>query len=168
MRRALVCLAVLAACGGGGQVESEPQSAASPCNVETIGAEAWRIVDAGDFTYCVPRSWRVRDARVTHGGGNLRWARGAAPSQRVAFRVSTVGTRGATPPPVPMRSGPIDTSNELIGGRSARLWMHPGDSRLVTGVEFTEPAMHFVGEASDEKLAEQQWNVFRTVRFKSR
>ena len=57
-------LIAVAACGGGTKVESEPEAAALPCNVETIGAEAWKLVDTEDFTFCVPRSWRVRDGRA--------------------------------------------------------------------------------------------------------
>lgn len=172
MRRVLAVLLLAATgCGGGSKVESEPETAALPCNVETVGAEAWKLVETEDFTFCVPRSWRVRAGRVTHPGGNLRWARGTAPQTRVSFQVRSVvvGGGGSAPPRVPSTSSStsgLNTANEIIAGHSARLWMYPREQRLATGVEFTNPAVHFLGEASDEKLAEQQWNAFRTIRFR--
>lgn len=172
MRRVVtlsLAITVSGACGGGSQVETEPAATSADaivsCGVAAPGTEGWKLVDAGDYTFCVPAEWRVREGRATHGGTDVRWRSGARVETRVPLVVGRVNSREA----IPRRPGPGAVSaRESIGGREARLWSVPGNPRYQTGVDFTEPAMHFTGEAADERLADVHLRVYRTIRFPAR
>jgi hypothetical protein len=164
----------LLACGGTSSQSAAASPAApataaeatQPCNVPVAVGESWRLVDAGDFTFCVPVAWRVRPTRAVHAGGSIEWKRGV-PS-KTAFTVMRVGSRRGAPPSPPGPAGRNERRTEVIAGRPVEVWRMPWEGKLATGATWTDPAMHFTGTANTEDIATVQLAVYRTVRFADR
>lgn len=187
--RLLLVLPMLACSGGSTAARTEPapnattaaaaasataaSTDATACNVPTPVGEDWRLVETATFTYCVPATWRTRGAKSSYAGGSITWRMGAARNAtRVPFTVTQVtGPDGRVTASAPMprtaeMSGPAERLNETIGGRAAQLWRAPASRGFTTGVSWTEPLMHFAGEANSDESARVQYTVFRSVRFK--
>ena len=173
-------LAVLAAslsgCASSGQPGTDVPAAAvaqaAPCSVELpeSATEPWRVVRGRGFTFCVPASWRAVghptrqdvDARTWRGGGgSITWGTGEYRPQQIA--TETVIVRAGDPLPAP--SGSVRRFNEVIDGRSAKMWDNEFRGRHYTGAVWTTPAVYMEGEASAQHSARLQLAVFRTVRF---
>lgn len=170
MRHLTLLLLLTVACAGpSAQVTTNPSAAVSAdeqsvaCRVPVPSGEAWRQVRAEGFTFCVPRSWRVRDGRATYTGGSVQWRQGTY--SRVPF---TVGRVESGRPPPAMAGSRAEQFTETIDDRSAQLWLLSSRGTISTGASWSDPAMYFTGEARDEAMAAEHFAVYRTVRFVER
>ena len=144
---------------------------AVPCSVPVLKAtEPWRRVQARDFTFCVPTSWRPAgnrsangiDARTWRGeGGSITWGTGAHRPRRVATAQVIVRAGEPLPPP----PGQVRRFGEIIDGRPADMWDNEFEGKHYTGAEWSQPAVYIEGDATTPATARIQLAVYRTVRF---
>lgn len=170
---AVALIAAVMGCGGAGHAPvAESVSPATGADVtctataKGIDVSAWRQVEGGGFTFCVPRDWRGSGHQWRHGASSITWGVGA--------RTPKIGTAEVKVTPAQLEEivatgRPPDSdgwhTTEDIGGREAEIWRNRMGRDYATGAEWSSPDVWFTGTAKTAAAADLQLAIFRTVTF---
>lgn len=141
-----------------------PGASLPPCSVPTPAEEDWRLVVSEEISFCVPADWMSSGSNGWRGdGGSIAWGYG---EPRMRTRSVTTVTRVGDPPSPPPPPGHSSRVTETIGGVSVDLWIIDLGGEILTGAQWTVPRrIHMTGEASSQRQAERQLDVYRTARI---
>jgi hypothetical protein len=148
------------------------------CRAEIEGANLsnWKEVNADGFAFCVPADWDVRGRFAERGTALVEWNVGVPPQVGNEPKLGTgeVRPRGAigTDPANPTESFRL---TETIDGRRAELFREALASTnttalaplYLTGAQWLGPTLHFRGRAINLSESEEQFLIYRSVRFGS-
>lgn len=172
MRRLMWLLAIAAsACHSGSPASAAPRTpapvAATPCRATVAGVDltGWRMVDATEFTFCVPPDWQEGHRSWGHGAALIRWGVGEHPQGTAVRRVVVTVPAGSPLPVPPPPNGDIRQFSERIGGRQADLWENRFGGDYYTGAQWQGPAVYLTGEAASRHAADLEITIYRTVLF---
>lgn len=169
--------------------------AAQRCPVARAGdvAHPWRLVNGAGFSYCVPAGWRpAHDEDPAsavvwqHGVDTLGWDLGPLPSRydtslppSLVGQIVTMAELSPSERAEVQRATPTQrdisaicslapASRELIDGQPARLMTRGCRTALYTVANWPNLELSFVGSASGVPAADEELQIYRTVRFTDR
>jgi len=163
--RVLLALLLCQGCAGRGPWAPVTRPNVASCDApDSPAPQRWQLVDARDFTFCVPPDWRRSGDRAwVTSDDSISWGTGTLPVQEFPG-VVTEGplTGGTVLGVVPICR--MQRYSALTAGLHANLGDVQCRGKHQTFAQYTGPLIYFQGAAKTARIAALELAIFRTVR----